>query len=174
MSDQAIKPASTGTRGSKPAPADGRDPDVKVPAAVRKAAERSEAILKERSGANDQPAEGNAPEGITIVPQQPAAPQQTTIQQQQPAAPQQSATPQQPAAEPQRGENDFNAMKGRFDRANRDNIRLAEEVTNLRNVIATMQMAPASQPTPSPSPAPTGRPRVTRRSGRTRRSSSAR
>lgn len=138
----------TAPRGNKIAPVDGRDPDVRVPSRVRMEAERAEQLLKE---ANGTPPDGAQPDvappaeepGITLVPVAPAAPPQTTV----------SATPAPAPAAPQPGEktyseNDFNAMKVRFERANQASQRLSEEVTNLRNVIAAMQAAP-----PAPTPA---------------------
>lgn len=145
MSDQA-----TTTRGNKPVPSDGRDPDVRVPSRVRAAAQRSEELLKARNGeppaAPEGTSEGNQP-GITIVPQQPA-PQPPTAQliptavTSAPPANAPVAPPTAPAGDKTYSENDFNAMKARWERANRDAQRLSEEVSNLRNVVATMQSAP--------------------------------
>jgi len=151
MADTATK---TNTRG-RVAPSDMRDPDVKVPARVRAEAERAEALLKAQSG-NEPPANPEVPSvgeepGITLVPVQPTnpTPQNPTIVADAPVTPAPTSAPA-----PQQGktytENDLNAMKARWERAEQASQRLSEEVTNLRNVIATMQVAPVAPPTTPP------------------------
>lgn len=135
MADQ-----NTATRGNRPAPADGRDPNVKMPASVRAAAKRSEDIVNANNGeppvttVEDAPPVGEP--GITIVPATP------------PVAPVPDAAP--PSREKMYSENDLNAMKARWERADRDNQRLSEEVSNLRNLIGTMQAAPPAPPPATP------------------------
>lgn len=153
MADTTIRPVAS-ARGNKPAPIDGRDPDVKIPARVRAEAERAEAIVKAQKEA---PAEQDTPSeepGITIVPEQPATPPTRTAVTDVPMAtpPAQVDTPPAtPRGEKTYSENDFNAMKVRYERADQAAKRLSEEVSNLRNVVAAMQIAPA--PTPAAPPA---------------------
>lgn len=147
MADTATK---TNTRG-RVAPSDMRDPDVKVPARVRAEAERAEALLRAQSG-EEPPVNSETPPaeepGITLAPMQPTnpTPQATTISDVPP--------PPAPAQPLQQGktytENDLNAMKARWERAEQASQRLSEEVTNLRNVIATMQTAPVAPPSATP------------------------
>jgi hypothetical protein len=131
------------------APADGRDPDAKVPRAVREAAARSAEIMRQVAEGNAPPADPNTPPA-----QPPAEPQPTiTITDAPPVTP---PAPPQPPAEPQpqltgdaaKWKNDFDAMKGRFDKANQNNIRLSQEIQNLQNVIATLSAAPPPAATP--------------------------
>jgi hypothetical protein len=102
------------------APADGRDPDAKVPRAVREAAARSAEIMRQVAEGNAPPADPNTPPA-----QPPAEPQPTiTITDAPPVTP---PAPPQPPAEPQpqltgdaaKWKNDFDAMKGRFEPSER-------------------------------------------------------
>lgn len=132
MSDQATAPAQAKT------PADGRDPNVKIPARVRAEAKRSEELMKQRQDAMNEAmgATGDAPladGGLVITDAPPVAPAAQPITQATQPTIQEPSKPT---------ENDFNAMKGRFERATKDSIRMSEEITNLRNVIAAMQAAP--------------------------------
>ncbi len=131
---------------TRPAPADGIDPSVRVPNAVRAAAARSEEIMRQVSGeppVGDPPAPETPPAGDP--PAAPPAPKP------EPKARQKSETPpEQPPAGEIDWESRFNAMQGRFNKSNDDNRRLAETVSNLQNVIARMESTP---PAPPPTPA---------------------
>lgn len=125
------------------APADGRDPNVKIPSRVKLEAERADALIKaQQAPAEEAPAEGAdvielAPMTAQPHQQMPAA---TPPAQQPPATP---ATPPAQQGDKTYSENDFNAMKARWERSDKAAQKLSEEVNNLRNVIATMNVAPA-------------------------------
>lgn len=130
------------------------DPNVKIPAAVRAAAARSDEIIKAMNAQDGVTSESNG--------EQPAA------QAPEPAQPAQAAEPAQPVAEsqppketPKQGtkeaastddesswERRYNSMKGRFDRSQAQIKDLSEQIQSLQNVIATMQVQAPSQPMP--------------------------
>lgn len=134
MADQ-----NTAVRGNRAAPADGRDPNVKLPPRVKAEAERAEALLRASNGEPPVTTIEDAPpvEGMVDV-----KPMQTQQPQPMPVQPPAPTNPTPAPTEKLYSENDLNAMKARWERADRDNQRLSGEVSNLRNVIAAMQAAP--------------------------------
>ena len=123
------------------------DPNVKIPAAVRAAAARSQEMFNQyRDGGpvEAQPEvtpEGNPELQAATLAQGEAAPQPTEQQPVQPAE-----TQAQPA-DGETWEHKYKSMHGRFVRA-QDSIKaLSEQVSNLQSVIATMQAAPAASTT---------------------------
>jgi hypothetical protein len=140
-------------RGNRAAPADGRDPGVKLPPRVRAEAERAEALLKQSIGEDP-----NSPVPVTTIEDAPPATEDRVVippiqtQQPQPMVQQPTNPPAQPPQGKTYSENDFKAMQTRFERADQQAQRLSEEVSNLRNVIATMQTAPAPVPTAATPP----------------------
>lgn len=126
------------------------DPNVKIPAAVRAAAARSQEMFNQYrdSGPVEAPAEGEAvtPEGNIEEPAsftQPTEPAAAA-----PAEPAQPA-PAAPAEGEESWEHKYKSMHGRFLRS-QDTIKtLSEQISNLQGVIATMQAAPAAS-TPMP------------------------
>lgn len=120
------------------------DPNVKIPAAVRAAAARSEEMYNQLrdGGPVEAPAEVT-PEGnpdLDAASLAQSTPDQPTEQ-----------TPAQPAAEspaPADGESwehKYKSMHGRFVRSQDQIKTLSDQVSQLQNVIATMQVAPAQQ-----------------------------
>lgn len=119
------------------------DPNVKLPAAVRAAAARSDEIYNRM---RDQPI---TPEGNGDQPQQEQQFQQEQAQQEQAQQEQpRQEQVQQPAAkgDEESWEHKYKSIHGRFMRQSEQMRSMAEEVTNLQNIIATMQTAPASTP----------------------------
>jgi hypothetical protein len=142
------------------APPGGIDPAITKPKGVREAAAKADELFKAAQQANGNapadPAPDAKPNGAdTIVisdapinpPKEPVAPPA------QQAAP--TPTPTPPAQTPPADDgmvprNEFNAMKGRFDQAQKNNVRLSEEITNLRTLITQL----SSQPAPAPAATP--------------------
>jgi hypothetical protein len=128
------------------------DENVKIPAAVRAAAARSEELF---NSLRDQPAEGTAeevtPEGnpeldaASLAQSEPAQVQPTEKPTEQPAT--EPATPSPKAEGDESWEHKYKSMHGRFLRSQEQVRLLSEQVSNLQGVIATMQVAPAQQTT---------------------------
>lgn len=134
------------------------DPNVQLPAAVRQAAERSEQLMKEAAEAKkNRPPDADAPvqvslqpsppnPGVTMArfdpnnPQPPSEPQR-----QQPQAPPPQPQPLQPPQDPPNWEHQFQSLKGRYDRAEQDNKRLAGQIGDMQRLIAAMN-APTTPP----------------------------
>ena len=125
------------------------DPNVKIPAAVRAAAARSEEMFNQYrdGGPVETPAEvtpqGNQELEANSLTQSAPAPAQPTEQPQ--------VQPVQPAAEtpaPADGESwehKYKSMHGRFVRSQDQIKTLSEQISQLQGVIATMQSAPVQQ-----------------------------
>jgi DNA-binding SARP family transcriptional activator len=129
------------------------DPNIKLPAAVRAAAARSNEIIKALK-------EGQEPVTPESNPEQP--PSEAQFQQDAtPEAPAEAVT--EPAKEPAKSrtkeaskdvdeesswERRYNSMKGRFDRSQEQIKDLSAQIQNLQGVISTMQMQAPSQPLP--------------------------
>lgn len=122
------------------------DPNVKIPAAVRAAAARSEEMFNQyRDGG---PVETTA----EVTPQGNSELEANSLTQSAPAQTQPTEQPQvQPAAEtpaPADGESwehKYKSMHGRFVRSQEQIKTLSEQISQLQGVIATMQAAPAQQ-----------------------------
>ena len=121
------------------------DPDVKLPAAVRAAAARSEELF---NSMRDQPAEGSGEEvtqqgnpeldAATLAQSEPAQTQPTE-------KPAQAAQETPPAAEGDESwEHKYKSMHGRYLRSQEHIKTLSEQLSNLQGVLATMQSAPAA------------------------------
>ena len=129
-------------------PQDRVDPNVKVPAAVRAAAARSEELAKSQHG---QP-EGEAPPATeTIEPVAPEAPASSDTKMSADPAPQTKERPAPAEKTPAPSADDnwehrYNSMKGRYERAEQETRRLAGEISNLHRLLAEMQ---ASQSAPA-------------------------
>jgi hypothetical protein len=117
------------------------DPNVKIPAAVKAAAARSDAIFHQM---RDTPVTSEGNEG-----EQPAT--EAQFQQEQPAQQEQTAQPE-PAAKPEEKGDDetwehkYKSVHGRLLRTQEQVRSMSDEIRNLQNVIATMQAAPAATP----------------------------
>ncbi len=113
------------------------DADVKIPDAVKAAA-----AAAEQAYANAY----STPDAQTTNDDQ-ANPPVETPSSEMTFSPSQTTTEAQPKVTPQVSdeswEHKFNSMKGRFERAQRDNAALAEQIASLQNVIATMQATQA-------------------------------
>lgn len=141
------------------APPGGLDPDVKIPKAVRDAAKRADDLIKAQNG-NEPPATADAPPSqgndlivISDAPIDPPAAPPPAPQAQPPATPPapQPAVPAEPTGDTV-SRADYLAMKGRFEKANANNVRMAEEVNNLRTLVT--QLSTAQQAAPSPANLP--------------------
>ena len=123
------------------------DPNVKLPAAVKAAVARSDAIFKTayepEAPKNEEPpapaekATSETPPADVVEAKQPETKPVETKPAEQKA----------PKAEDDglSWEHRYKSMKGRYDRAELQLRQLTEQVANLQNVIATMQTRPAQQ-----------------------------
>jgi hypothetical protein len=121
------------------------DPNVKAPAAVRAAAARAERVHKENYAKEPEPTtttETTPPPTAEATPPEPVVTAEVTP----PPAPE----PVQPPPPTVDWEHKFNSMKGRYEREASHVKGLSEQVTQLQNVIASMQAQQPVQPaTPS-------------------------
>lgn len=131
------------------------DPNIKLPAAVRAAAARSDEIfnamkagqeiITPESNGEQAPAEAQAP---AQAPAEPAEPPKAASE--APKEPQKAAekAPKEAADDDQSWERRYNSMKGRFERAQGQIKDLSDQIQSLQNVIATMQVQAPSAPIP--------------------------
>ena len=133
------------------------DPNIKLPAAVRAAAARSDEMVNAlRNGAtsesNEQvqtpPNDGQPPIIAQGEPVQPAEAPQEQPKEAPKAAKESKEAPKDD--DDSTWERRYNAMKGRFDRAQAQLKDMSEQVQNLQGVIANMQMQAPSEPLPEP------------------------
>lgn len=125
------------------------DPDVKIPAAVRAAAARSDEIF---NAIKAQTEEGQVTDQSN---EPPANPELNAASMQEP--PKQDQTDNKPAPAPalapatqedESWEHRYKSMKGRFDRSQEQLKHMGEQITNLQNVIASMQASAPVRETP--------------------------
>lgn len=141
------------------------DPNVQLPAAVRAAAERSNELMKQAAEAKaGQPPNADAPvqveqsqprpnPGMTMARFDPNNPQPPGEPQMPPPRPVgQALAPLQPSnAEAQNNnqppdwEHQYNSIKGRYDRTEQENKRLAGQIGDMQRLIAAMN-TPQQQP----------------------------
>jgi len=112
------------------------DPDIKIPAAVRAAAARSDQLVRQMKG--DVTSESN---------EQPADDGQPPLTAEAPAEPQQEAQPEpkpEKSGDDESWEHKYKSVHGRYLRAQEQLRELSDQVQNLQNIIATLQAAPQS------------------------------
>lgn len=123
------------------------DESVKMPAAVRAAAARSEQLY---NSLRDQSAEGS---GEEVTPEGNPELNAATLAQGEPAQsqPTEQPTKPEPQSAPADGdeswEHKYKSMHGRYLRSQEQIRTLSDQITNLQSVIATMQAAPQQQAT---------------------------
>lgn len=146
------------------------DPNVQVPAAVKLAAERSNELIKQAAEAKkNAPPGSDAPvqiaqlpppnnPGVTTArfdpnnPQPPGEPLRAQSSMQPSAQPSAQPNPQpQPQPQPQEQdiEHQFKSLKGRYDRAEQENKRLAGQIGDMQRLIASISAPPSPQAQPS-------------------------
>lgn len=120
------------------------DPNVKLPAAVRAAAARSDEIFKAMKAEAEVTSEGNA------QPQQEAQPQTQEAPAEPPKAESKPEAKPEPKAQPddESWERRYNAMKGRYDRSQEQIKDLSSQIQNLQSMIGSLQAQAPSQPLP--------------------------
>lgn len=129
------------------------DPDVVIPSSVRAAAARAEAAHK-AAYPQQAPEEGQQPpkqpDPPPAEPKAPPAPPPPPVEE----PPQQQAPPQDTKQAPPVQQDDaswehkYTSMKGRYDKSQENIRQMAEQISNLQNVLATV----TSMPTPSQAP----------------------
>lgn len=115
------------------------DPNIKLPAAVRAAAARSDEIVRQMKG--EVTSDGNSEDPAPQDGQPPLTMDQPPAQDE---APQQVASQHDEDGDEETWAHKYRSIKGRFDRAQEQMRDMAEQITNLQNVIATMQTAPSN------------------------------
>lgn len=127
------------------------DENVKVPAAVRAQAKRSEDLVN-RINAGQAPF-GEQPAPAVEVLAAPAADPPQPALTAEPAAEPAAELPADPQEEDTGNwENRYNSMKGRFTRAIEQNKSLSDRIGHLENMISTLQTAPPAAPSPAATP----------------------
>lgn len=129
------------------------DPNVVVPAAVKRAAQRSEELATQAKVLREA-RPPNADEPVRIINPPPSAPNPATgvvtaaFDPQNPNPPDPTINSQPPqTSDAPNWEHQFNSMKGRYDRTEADNRRMAAQITDMQRLLATM---PVNQPAPVP------------------------
>jgi hypothetical protein len=132
------------------------DPDVVLPAAVRRASERANELAqqaKEAKAANpeaDKPLRVIAPaptinsSGVQVTnydPNNPAPPPE-------PAPPANLEGQPQPQLAPPDIEHQFKSLQGRYSKADEENRRMAQQVADLQRLLATVQTPPPALQSP--------------------------
>lgn len=118
------------------------DPNLKLPAAVRAAAARSDEIFH---------AMKDNPEPVTGESNSPAEapPQEAPVTAAEPPKEPQKEVPQaKPADDDSTWERRYNSMKGRFDRSQAQLKDMSEQIQSLQATIATMQAQTPAEPLP--------------------------
>lgn len=135
------------------------DPNIKPPPAVARAAARSEELANQVKAAKEAAANtsSNTPPN-TPGSEPPKPPELPLFQSTATRAPIQPPPmpapepPQPPQPSPADFEHQFKSLKGRYDRAEEDNRRMAAQISDMQRLFATLQTAPppsspqASQP----------------------------
>lgn len=118
------------------------DPNVKIPASVKAAGERSDELAKQAAEAKkNRSLEVDAP----VVIAQPTPPNPgVVVANFDPNNPQPPGEPSMPQDQ-QNWEHQFNSLKGRYDRAEQDNRRLAGQIGDLQRLITAMNTVPPPQ-----------------------------
>jgi hypothetical protein len=140
------------------------DPNVKVPPAVKAAADRAEALsaqakaaktANDASGANEpigsgvrMPGQPASPNGVVTAnfdpnnprPPEPGDPRLSQTQSQPPPAP----TPPTPQTQ-EDWEHQFRSLKGRYDRDTEEKRRLQQQIVDMQRLMAQVQPTPNSQ-----------------------------
>ena len=115
------------------------DPNIKLPAAVRAAAARSDEIIRSINASQEEAATAESNE---------------QAQQQQQETPVQAAEPPKEPKKEQAPDDDttwerrYNSMKGRFDRSQSQIKDMSEQIQNMQSMIASLQVQTPSQPLP--------------------------
>jgi hypothetical protein len=118
------------------------DPNIKLPAAVRAAAARSDQMYNQY---RDQPI---TPEGNGEQSQEQPTGEQQFQQEQAAEQPQEQPAQSAPKAEDESWEHKYKSIHGRFMRAQDQMRSMSEEIQNLQNIIATMQTSQTSETPP--------------------------
>ena len=126
---------------SNPAQTLADDPNIKLPAAVRAAAARSNALVNQMNGAPEEVTSG----GNEETPPNDGQPPMTTSSQEQ--GEQQGEPPERSGEES--WEHKYKSVHGRFLRSQEQIRDMADQIQNLQNVIATIQAAPSASEVPS-------------------------
>lgn len=129
------------------------DPNVVVPPAVKRAAQRSEELSAQAKVMREARPPGSD-DPVRIANPPPSAPNPATgvvtaaFDPQNPNPPDLTINSQPPqTSDAPNWEHQFNSMKGRYDRTEADNRRMAAQITDMQRLLAAM---PVNQPAPVP------------------------
>ena len=128
---------------SNPAQTLADDPNIKLPAAVRAAAARSNALVNQMNGTPEEVTSGGNEEN----PPNDGQPPMTANGGEQEQGEQQSEPPERAGEES--WEHKYKSVHGRFLRSQEQIRDMADQIQNLQNVIATIQAAPSASEVPS-------------------------
>jgi hypothetical protein len=133
------------------------DPDVKIPAAVKAAAQKAEEMHRQMSG-NAEPEESDE-EGNTEVtaegndgqPPMDAPEAETEKEPARASEPEAKTEPDEAKADPddQTWEHKYNSVNGRYKTAMEELRKMGDQVTQMQNLIATMQTGPTKTDAPA-------------------------
>jgi hypothetical protein len=137
------------------------DPNVVVPPAVRRAAERSDELMKQQRTARDSAVEAqekvtpasNPVQVTNFDPANPSPPNEVTASPPPPPPPAPPPPPPPPpiAAEteaPKDLEHQFNSLKGRYEREQENTKRLSRQIADMQHLMASINSTPAPAATP--------------------------
>lgn len=139
------------------------DPNVKVPPAVKAAADRADALSKQVRDAKEanEASGANTPLGPQGVITQNSNTQNSNTQNsntqsntfvtsnfdpKNPTPPTLNPPPAPQAPQPQDWEHQFNSLKGRYDKTSEDNRRMTQQITDMQRLMAAMNAPPPPQP----------------------------
>jgi len=125
------------------------DPNLQLPAAVRSAAERAEALATQAREAAHRAAQTgqDQPFAPPVAPQSNSTTVVASFDPANPRPPDPTSLSPAPDSGPPNWEHQFNSMRGRYERAEQDNRRMATQINDMQRLMAAMH-------TPPPSPAP--------------------
>jgi TolA-binding protein len=126
------------------------DPNIKLPAAVRAAAARSDEIVRAMNAQDGVTSESNGEQsGAQATPEPVQSGAQAAPEPVQPVSQPPKVTKEATSSDDESSwERRYNSMKGRFDRSQTQIRDLSDQIQSLQNVIATMQAQTSSQPMP--------------------------
>lgn len=125
------------------------DPNVKIPAAVKAAAAKSETIFKAAYEPEPENKDGVQEEKQETPPVEAESSTAPPAEAKTKVAPAENAEPKPKSDDEQSWEHRYKSMKGRYDRAETQIRQLSDQISSLQNVIATMQTAPPKDDAPA-------------------------
>lgn len=120
------------------------DPNVAVPSAVKRAAERSNELMEQqRNPAREAPPQADS-KSQSVTPQsKPPSVQITNFDPKNPTPPETPSAPASQKTEQQPDmEHQFNSLKGRYEREQENTKRLSRQIADMQHLMASLHSAP--------------------------------